>query len=66
MQWLRLIAVAVADFALPAACASLRDVIASRKSNASLSGRGVQAERIADLVELFGVNTFSSMDQDNV
>jgi hypothetical protein len=26
----------------------------------------VQAERIADLVELFGVNTFSSRDQNNV
>ena len=38
----------------------------SRKSDALPSGQGVQAERIADLVELFGVNTFSSMDQNNV
>lgn len=29
-------------------------------------GAGVQAKRVADLVELFGVNTFSSMDTGNV
>src|SRR5262245_11163969 len=29
-------------------------------------GTGVQAKRIVDLVELFGVNTFSSMDTGNI
>ena len=29
-------------------------------------GTGVQAKRIADLIELFGVNTFSSLDEHNI
>jgi hypothetical protein len=36
------------------------------KPTPSPSGQGVQAERIANPVELFEVSTFSSMDQNNV
>jgi hypothetical protein len=67
MQWLRLSAIVGAVFALPAASASPRDVIVRpAKPTLSPSGQRVQAERIADLVKLFGVNPFGSMDQNNV